>query len=100
MRGLSLQRQPRTDERVFPYNSRSVTAGFQRVRSALGIEDLQYRDMRREGASRLFEAGFSIEEVAQVTGHRSLTVLWQVYTGLFPKTLHNKFDALHAKTNK
>lgn len=52
-------------EFIFPYNSTSVTAGFQRVRSKLGIKDLRYHDLRREGASRLFEAGFSIEEVAQ-----------------------------------
>lgn len=92
-----VQRQPRTDERIWPYDSRSVTAGFQRVRNALGITDLRYHDMRREGASRLFEAGFSIEEVAQVTGHRSLNVLWQVYTELYPKSLHDKYQALQAR---
>ena len=89
-----LNRQEKTDERIFPFNSRSVTAGFQRVRNALGIEDLRYHDLRREGASRLFEAGFSIEEVAQVTGHRSLNVLWQVYTELYPRSLHDKFNLL------
>ncbi|WP_417761736.1 tyrosine-type recombinase/integrase [Shewanella sp.] len=83
--------QPRTDDRIFPYNERSVTAGFQRVRNALGISDLRYHDMRREGASRLFEAGYSIEEVAQVTGHRNLNILWQVYTQLYPHKLHDKF---------
>lgn len=92
-----LQRQPRTDERVFPCNPKSVSADFQRVRNALGIEDLHYHDLRREGASRLFEAGFSIEEVAQVTGHRSLSVLWQVYTELYPQSLHEKFDKLTQK---
>ncbi|MDH8142485.1 tyrosine-type recombinase/integrase, partial [Klebsiella pneumoniae] len=71
-----------------------ITAMYRRVRDELGIEDLRYHDLRREGASRLFEAGFSIEEVAQVTGHRSLNILWQVYTELFPKTLHEKFDKL------
>ncbi|MFM2531218.1 tyrosine-type recombinase/integrase, partial [Escherichia coli] len=81
-----VQRQPKKSEFIFPYNSTSVTAGFQRVRSKLGIKDLRYHDLRREGASRLFEAGFSIEEVAQVTGHRSLNVLWQVYTELYPKS--------------
>ncbi|MGL5372606.1 MAG: tyrosine-type recombinase/integrase [Plesiomonas shigelloides] len=95
-----VQKQPRTEERIFPYNSRSVTAGFQRVRNALGITDLRYHDMRREGASRLFEAGFSIEEVAQVTGHRSLNVLWQVYTELYPKSLHDKYNDLQKNTNK
>ena len=86
--------QPRVDDRVFPFNPKSITAMYRRVRDELGIEDLRYHDLRREGASRLFEAGFSIEEVAQVTGHRSLNILWQVYTELFPKTLHEKFDKL------
>jgi len=86
-----VQRQPNDGELIFPYNPKSVTAGFQRVRNDLGIEDLRYHDLRREGASRLFEKGYSIEEVAQVTGHRNLNILWQVYTQLFPHKLHDKF---------
>jgi len=86
-----VMKQNKEGELVFPYNSRSVTAGFQRVRNSLGIEDLRYHDLRREGASRLFEKGYSIEEVAQVTGHRNLNILWQVYTQLFPHKLHDKF---------
>ncbi|SHO55137.1 site-specific integrase [Vibrio quintilis] len=83
-------RQPKQSDRIFPYNPKSVTAGFQRVRNKLGIEDLRYHDLRREGASQLFEKGYSIEEVAQVTGHRNLNILWQVYTQLFPHRLHDK----------
>ena len=86
-----IQRQNKESDLIFPFNSRSVTAGFQRVRNDLGIEDLRYHDLRREGASRLFEKGYSIEEVAQVTGHRNLNILWQVYTQLFPHKLHDKF---------
>lgn len=52
----------------------------------LGIDNLRYHDLRREGASRLFEKEYSIEEVAQVTGHRNLNVLWQLY----PNKLHDK----------
>ena len=89
-----LNRQPKTCDRIFPYNSKSVSAGFQRVRSSLGIKDLRYHDLRREGASRLFEQGFSIEEVAQVTGHRNLNTLWQIYTELFPNRVHEKFNLL------
>lgn len=89
-----VQRQPKKSELIFPYNPQSVSAGFHRVRDQLGIQDLRYHDMRREAASRLFEAGFSIEEVAQVTGHRNLNILWQVYTELYPKSLHEKFDQL------
>ncbi|HAT42338.1 MAG TPA: integrase [Rheinheimera sp.] len=89
-----VMRQPRTEDRVFPYNERSVSAGFQRVRNALEISDLRYHDLRREGASRLFELGFAVHEVAQVTGHRNLNTLWQIYTELYPDSLHEKFQKL------
>ncbi|HFD7736330.1 TPA: tyrosine-type recombinase/integrase [Serratia marcescens] len=93
-------RQPKKSALIFPYRSRSVSAGFTRVCESLNIEDLHYHDLRREGASRLFEAGFSIEEVAQVTGHKSLKLLWQVYTELYPKSLHEKFEQLRAAKEK
>ncbi|MGJ0627975.1 site-specific integrase [Xenorhabdus bovienii] len=90
-----VQRQPKSDDGlIFPYNTISISRGFHEACTELGIEDLRYHDLRREGASRLFEAGFSIEEVAQVTGHRSLNVLWQVYTELYPQSLHDKFNRL------
>ena len=85
-----VMRQERKSEFIFPYNPRSVGAGFGEVCRKIGIDNLRYHDLRREGASRLFEAGFSIEEVAQVTGHRNLNTLWQVYTQLFPHKLHEK----------
>lgn len=85
-----IQRQPRNQTLIFPHNPRSITAGFQRARNKLGIGDLRYHDMRREGASRLFELGYGIEDVAQVTGHRNLNTLWQIYTQLDPHKLHLK----------
>ncbi|MCG3461052.1 site-specific integrase [Xenorhabdus bovienii] len=90
-----VQKQPKSDSGIiFPYNAASISNGFHNACTELGIEDLRYHDLRREGASRLFEAGFSIEEVAQVTGHRSLNILWQVYTELYPQSLHDKFNRL------
>ena len=55
--------------RIFPYNGRSVGTAFRRQCRDLKIEDLHFHDLRHEGASRLFEAGFSIEQVSLVTGH-------------------------------
>ncbi|MER9402208.1 hypothetical protein NKI46_29395 [Mesorhizobium sp. M0615] len=43
--------------------------------------------MRHEGTSRLFEAGFSIEQVAMVTGHKDWKMLRR-YTHLRPEQLH------------
>lgn len=95
-----VMRQERVSKYIFPYNSKSISAAFIKVREKIGIDDLHYHDLKREGASRLFEAGFSIEEVAQVTGHKNLNTLWQVYTELYPKSLHEKFDLLRKSKEK
>jgi len=52
----------------------------------LKIEDLHFRNLRHEGTSRLFEAGFSIEQVTLVTGHRDWKMLRR-YTHLKPEGL-------------
>ncbi|WP_328515195.1 tyrosine-type recombinase/integrase [Ralstonia solanacearum] len=68
--------QPRTsDERIFPYNHRSISAAFTRAGHILGVEDLHFHDLRHEGTSRLFEMGWNIPHVATVTGHRSWSSL-------------------------
>lgn len=85
-----IERQPKQTELIFPYNSRSVTAAFRRVRKRLGITDLRYHDLRREGASRLIEQGFSVEEAARVTGHKDLKILWNVYVSIKPAHIHLK----------
>lgn len=92
-----LNRQPRDHELIFPYKSRTITQTYRQERDELGIEDLRYHDLRREGASRLFEAGFSLEDVAQVTGHKSLNTLWTVYREIFPQSLHDKFYNLQKR---
>lgn len=73
--------------RIFPYNSNSVGTAFRRQCRELGIKDLHFHDLRHEGTSRLFEAGFSIEQVALVTGHKDWKMLRR-YTHLKPETLH------------
>ncbi|WP_019866576.1 tyrosine-type recombinase/integrase [Methylovulum miyakonense] len=40
---------------------------------------MRFHDLRHEATSRLFERGFSIMEVASITGHKSLAML-QRYT--------------------
>ena len=74
------------NDRVFPYNGRSVGAAFRRACRELGICDLRFHDLRHETASRLFEAGYQIPEVALVTGHRDWKMLRR-YTNLQPDVL-------------
>jgi integrase len=73
--------------RIFPYNSRAVGTAFRRQCRDLKIADLHFHDLRHEGTSRLFEAGFSIEQVALVTGHRDWKMLRR-YTHLKAEGLH------------
>jgi integrase len=76
-----------SDSRIFPVNSRSVSARFTRTCQALKIDDLHFHDLRHEGTSRLFEAGFEIPQVALVTGHKDWKMLRR-YTHLKPEALH------------
>ena len=73
--------------RIFPYNARSVGAAFRRACKQLNIKDLHFHDLRHEATSRLFEAGFTIEQVALVTGHRDWKMLKR-YANLRPEDLH------------
>lgn len=65
--------QPKTHGLIWPYNGESIGASFRRACQFLEIEDLHFHDLRHEGISRLFEIGWNIPRVAQVSGHRS----WQ-----------------------
>ena len=80
-----IDRQPVTDERIFPYKRESVGARFTRAKKVLGIVDLRFHDLKREAVSRLFEAGYTIEEVAQVAGNKDFNILWGIYTKMRPE---------------
>ena len=84
-----VQEQPRLENegRVFPFKSSSIGTAFTRACKNLGIKNLRFHDLRHEAASRLFEQGYSIEQVAAVTLHESWTDLKR-YTQLRPESLH------------
>lgn len=64
---------PQVAPEIFPFSTDAISAAFTRACKTLGIEDLHFHDLRHEGASRLFEQGWTIPRVAEVTGHRT----WQ-----------------------
>jgi integrase len=70
-----IARQPRRSDRIFPVNERSVSRLFARATEALGIGDLHFHDLRHEAICRLFAAGYRIEQVALVSGHRDWAML-------------------------
>lgn len=85
---LLRQRSARRREgRVFPVCEQTVTVSFGIACRICGIVDLHFHDLRHDGVSRLFEAGYDIPRVAVVSGHKSWKHL-QRYTNLRAVDLH------------
>lgn len=81
-----VQAQPTREGRIFPIHPQTVSKYFREACAALSIPDLQLRDMRHEGVSQLFEYGYTIPEVALVSGHKKWDTLRR-YTQLNPDEL-------------
>lgn len=74
-----IDRQPKSGVLVFPYSAKYVCKLFTEACAFLGIDNLHFHDLRHHGTSLLFEAGYSIQEVALFTLHDSWAML-QRYT--------------------
>jgi hypothetical protein len=70
-----IEAMPRINERIFPYSSDSASTNWTRACELLEIEDLEYRDLRRDGISRLLEMGRDIAVVRLYSAHRTLAAL-------------------------
>ncbi|MBG7601846.1 MAG: tyrosine-type recombinase/integrase [Gammaproteobacteria bacterium] len=75
------------DPRIFPYLKQSISAAFMRGCIGSRIVDLHFHDLRHHALSILFEQGYSIQEVAIVSGHSSWDMLKR-YTHIKPESLH------------
>lgn len=82
-----IKRQPKGAGRIFPYDPRSVSSAFTRAVRRCGIADLHFHDLRHEGTSRLFAAGYALPEVALCTGHKDWKMLAR-YTQIQAGSLH------------
>jgi len=81
-----LSRQPGRSGRVFPFAEHAVSIGFTRLCRRAGVDDLHFHDLRHDGVSMLFEAGYQIQEVALISGHKTWSHLKR-YTNLKPQDL-------------
>lgn len=80
-----VQRQPDSpDGRIFPFSPKTIGTYFTKACRFLEIEDLRFHDLRHEGTSRLFEAGYSIQDVSLFTLHEDWNQLRR-YTHLRPQ---------------
>ena len=58
-----------------------------------GIENLRFHDLRHEAISRFVEAALSDQEVASITGHKSMQMLRR-YTHLRSEDLVSKIKSI------
>lgn len=89
---LVARKYSKCDNAVFPVKTaKAITAAFTRIKNDAGIDDLRFHDLRHEGVSRLFERGWTIPQVAAVSGHRDWAQLKR-YTQLKPGELLENYE--------
>lgn len=69
---------------------------WRRIKAEIGLEDLRFHDLRHEAVSRLVELGLSDQEVAAISGHRSMQMLRR-YTHLRAEDLVHRLDAVRSE---
>lgn len=66
---------------------------WREIRDSIGLKHLHFHDLRHEAVSRLVEAGFSDQEAASISGHKSMQMLRR-YTHLRAEDLVKKLDKI------
>jgi integrase len=74
---------------VFPLSMEALKQGWERVRQRAGLGDLHFHDLRHEAISRFCEMGLSVPEVALISGHKDMRMLFR-YVNLRPSDLARK----------
>lgn len=81
----------RSDGKLLGLSPTWLTGAFEKACKVARIEDLRLHDLRHEATSRFFERGFSIPEVALITGHSDWKMLKR-YTNLRPENLVGRLE--------
>jgi integrase len=82
-------------ERIFPVNATALKMAWQRLLRSTEIENLHFHDLRHEAISRFFELGLTAPEVASISGHRDMRMLFR-YSHPERQRVLRQLDTLHA----
>ena len=77
-------------EQVFVITQCALKQAWQRIMRKTHIVDLHFHDLRHEAVSRFVEAGLTLPEVAQISGHRDSRSLLR-YAHPSPEMIRQKF---------
>jgi integrase len=78
-----------SDTATLIVNANAFRLAWDRLRSRADLNDLRFHDLRHEAISRLFEMGLTVPEVALISGHKDVKILFR-YT-------HLKVDSVVSK---
>lgn len=87
--------EPGRDRKRRPYN---FNKAWLNIKASVGLKDLHFHDLRHEAVSRFVEGGLSDQEVAAISGHKSMQMLKR-YTHLRSEDLVFRLDRIAARPN-
>jgi integrase len=85
--------EPGRDGKRRPYQFDRM---WQDIKREQKLKDFHFHDLRHEAVSRLVEAGFSDQEVAAISGHKSMQMLKR-YTHLRAEDLVSRLDSIQTR---
>jgi integrase len=84
---------PNEDGQIFGYR---IEKAWDDAKKKAGAPDFRFHDLRHEAVSRMVELGLSDQEVASISGHKSMQMLRR-YTHLRAEDLVSRLDELSGK---
>ena len=72
------------NERIFPMTGNAVRLAWERLLRTHAINGLRFHDLRHEAISRMFDEGMTVPQVASISGHRTVSMLFR-----YAHTTHN-----------
>lgn len=73
----AIENGDRTQEYIFPMTGNAVYLAWRRLKKKHNIEGLRFHDLRHEAISRMFDEGLTVPEVASISGHRTVSMLFR-----------------------
>ena len=77
------------EQPLFPITPNALRLSWERICKRASIKDLHFHDLRHEAISRLFEKGLTVPEVASISGHRDMRMLFR-YAHAQQESIRNK----------
>ncbi len=83
----------KADQKILPgFDARLFAKQVKRAFEKIGYKEYSAKDLRRYVASRLLDAGYSLDWIAKALGHSPGSRITEVYPGVYEDTLKQAFN--------